>query len=140
MAPDGPRPGPPAAIEVVAAVVERDGRFLVTRRLEGTHLAGYWEFPGGKRGPEEGLEEALEREIREELGVAVRVGPLILSSEYSYGSAPIVLHFYECALEGEPRPILGQLMQWVARNDLGTLLLPPADAEIVRLLVTPPRR
>ncbi|MFB3854357.1 MAG: (deoxy)nucleoside triphosphate pyrophosphohydrolase [Vicinamibacterales bacterium] len=127
-------------MEVVAAVVERDGRFLLTRRLEGTHLAGYWEFPGGKRGETETLEEALEREIREELDVHIRVGAPILTTGHSYGSTPVVLHFYECFLDGEPRPVLGQGVLWVAREDLGALLLPPADAEIVRLLVTRPRK
>ena len=52
---------------VVAAVIEQDGRFLVARRLRGTHLGGYWEFPGGKIGDGEALEDALRREIREEL-------------------------------------------------------------------------
>lgn len=129
-----------AVIDVVAAVVERDGRFLLTKRLEGVHLAGYWEFPGGKRGPAETLQEALVREIREELDVEVRVGPRLLSTEYSYGASPVVLHFYECFLAGEPRAVLGQDMMWAAPNELGALPLPPADAEIVRLLVTPPRR
>ena len=56
---------------VVAAVIEEDGRFLVARRLRGTHLAGYWEFPGGKTGDGEALEDALRREIREELNTGI---------------------------------------------------------------------
>lgn len=61
-------------VEVVAAVVERDGRYLITRRPEGTHLAGLWEFPGGKLLPGEKPEDALRRELKEELGVGAAVG------------------------------------------------------------------
>ena len=68
-----PADGP--TIVVLAAVIERDGRLLVTRRLEGTHLSGYWEFPGGKCEPGEAHESCLEREILEELDVIAEVGP-----------------------------------------------------------------
>ena len=75
-APDGDQvgsrqaPAPsPAALVVTAAVIERDGAFLLTRRLDGTHLEGQWEFPGGKCEPGETLEQCLARELREELGV-----------------------------------------------------------------------
>ena len=126
--------------DVVAAVIEREGSFLVTRRLEGTHLAGYWEFPGGKRDGAEGLEDALRREIREELGAEVTVGPLLLVSEYRHSGSPMNLHFFECAPEGEAKPLLGQQIQWARAGDLGNLRFPPADAEIVRLLLTRPRK
>ena len=66
-------------IVVTAAVIERDGRYLVTRRQRGVHLEGYWEFPGGKCEPEESLEDCLRRELREELGAEAVVGEEILS-------------------------------------------------------------
>jgi 8-oxo-dGTP diphosphatase len=121
-------------IVVVAAVVERDDAFLVTRRLEGTHLAGLWEFPGGKCDPGEGHEACLAREMREELAVDVRVGPKILTVTHDYPERSVALHFYECDLLAEPAPQLGQEMQWVPRSGLRDLSLPPADAELIALL------
>lgn len=124
-----------ARILVTAAVIERDGRFLLARRLEGTHLEGHWEFPGGKCEAGESLESCLARELREELDVACVVGPEILATVHEYPDRTIELRFFGCALVGEPRPVLGQQLQWVARADLETLPLPPADDELVRRLV-----
>jgi mutator protein MutT len=119
---------------VVAAVAERDGAFLVTRRLEGTHLAGLWEFPGGKCDPDESHEACLAREMREELAVGVRVGAKILAVTHDYPERSVALHFYACDLVGEPVPQLGQQMQWVKRAELRRLALPPADEELIELL------
>ena len=89
-------------IVVTAAVVERDGAFLLTRRLDGTHLAGRWEFPGGKLHAGETLEECLVREIREELDADVEVGPEILATVHDYPERSIELRFFRCALEVGP--------------------------------------
>lgn len=121
---------------VVAAVVEHDGSFLVTRRLKGTHLEGLWEFPGGKCDDGESHHECLAREIREELGVEIAIGPQILAVSHDYAERTIALHFYECDLLGDPVPQLGQEMMWVRRAGLRTLPLPPADDELVRLLTS----
>ncbi len=125
---------------VVAAVIERDGSFLVTRRLEGTHLGGLWEFPGGKVASGETHAAALAREIREELDAEVEVGALVYETEFTYGDRWISLHFYRCTLRGAPRPLLGQQMQWVPRGELQALDFPPADADLIRLLVQPDAR
>ena len=119
---------------VTAAVVERDGRLLVTRRLEGTHLAGCWEFPGGKCEGGEAPEPCLERELREELGVESTVGPEIHRTLYTYGGKVLDLRFFRCEIAGEPRPLLGQEVRWVARAGLRDLRFPPADAELVEML------
>jgi mutator protein MutT len=121
-------------VVVAAAVVERDGAFLLTRRLDGTHLAGHWEFPGGKLHTGETLEECLAREIREELDADVEVGPEILSTVHHYPDRSVELRFFRCALKSDPRPTMGQEMQWVAPRDLPSVRLPPADEELVRLL------
>ena len=121
---------------VTAAVIERDGAFLVTRRPSGAHLEGYWEFPGGKCDPEESLAACLQREIREELDARVIVGAEIYSVAHGYPDRTVELHFLACALVDEPRSALGQEMQWVKRADLGALRFPPADDELIARLVT----
>ena len=124
----------PAVITVVAAIFERDGEFLLTRRLDGTHLAGFWEFPGGKCDAGESHEDCLVREIGEELGAGVRVGLLTLATTYAYPDRTVALYFYEAELLDDPRPLLGQEMRWVPRGDLVTLELPEADAALIELL------
>jgi mutator protein MutT len=121
-------------VVVVAAVIERDGSFLVTRRLEGTHLAGLWEFPGGKIAGGESHEEGLTREIREELDTDIDIGELVFETQHAYADRSISLHFYRCSLRGAPRPLLGQQMKWVPRDELRALDFPPADEELIRRL------
>ncbi|MBW8869018.1 MAG: (deoxy)nucleoside triphosphate pyrophosphohydrolase [Acidobacteria bacterium] len=121
---------------VTAAVVEREGRFLVTRRPSGVHLEDYWEFPGGKCEPGESLEACLVRELREKLGVDSVIGREILATSHVYPEKHITLHFYAVTLSGEPMPQFGQQMQWVTRDELSRLRLPEADDELVTLLTT----
>lgn len=123
-------------VVVVAAIIEHEQRFLVTRRQPGVHLAGYWEFPGGKIGRAESHSAALEREIREELDVDVEVGELVFETGHAYEDRTVTLYFYRCRLLGRPRPLLGQEMRWVARADLVALDFPPADAELIERLAT----
>ena len=122
-------------IVVTAAVVERDGRFLVTRRIKGSHLEGYWEFPGGKCEPGETLEASLLRELREELAVDATVGEKILTISHAYPDRSVELNFFSVVLTNEPVPQLEQEMQWIPREELASLKLPPADDELVTLLM-----
>ena len=121
-------------IVVTAAVIERDGRFLVTRRQAGVHLAGHWEFPGGKCDAGESLAMCVSRELREELAVEVEVGDEILATTHDYPDRRVELHFLRCRLNGQPAPQQGQEMRWVTRGRLATLQFPPADAELIVLL------
>ncbi|HEY1911691.1 MAG TPA: (deoxy)nucleoside triphosphate pyrophosphohydrolase [Vicinamibacterales bacterium] len=121
-------------IVVTAAVIERDGHFLVTRRPQGVHLEGLWEFPGGKCEAGESLAACLERELREELAVAAKVGDEILTTAHEYSDRRVELHFLACELLGVPSPQMHQEMRWVSRAELMTLKFPPADAELIRLL------
>lgn len=126
-------------IVVAAGVVERDGRFLVTRRQAGAHLEGYWEFPGGKCEPGETPAVCLAREIREELGVEASVGVEVLVTRHAYPDREVELHFLRCDLQGAPEPQLGQEMRWVPRLELGRMTFPPADVELIRILVSSPQ-
>ena len=119
---------------VTAAVIERDGAFLVTRRQPGVHLAGYWEFPGGKCDAHESLTACLRRELREELAVDADAGDEILTTAHAYPDRSVELHFLRCELRGAPVPQQGQELRWVAREDLATLDFPPADAELIQML------
>ena len=121
-------------IVVAAAVIERDGGILVTRRLKGAHLEGLWEFPGGKCHEGESLRECLRRELVEELGTDATVREEIFSTSHEYDERTVTLHFFDCSLLREPRPLLGQEMRWVARSELGSLAFPPADTELITLL------
>ncbi len=122
-------------IVVVAAVIEENGAFLVTRRHAGAHLAGLWEFPGGKIDPPETHAQALRREIREELATDVIVKELVFYTAHEYAERTLTLYFYRCELVGEPRPQLGQEMQWVPKAKLATLGFPPADEHLIRKLL-----
>jgi 8-oxo-dGTP diphosphatase len=121
-------------IVVVAAVIEENDAFLLTRRQKGVHLAGLWEFPGGKIDDGETHAAALTREIREELAADVDVGSLVFEITHEYDDRTVSLYFYRCTLKGTPRPLLGQQMRWVPRAELATLGFPPADEALIRLL------
>jgi 8-oxo-dGTP diphosphatase len=121
-------------VVVAAAVIERDDRFLLTRRQKGAHLEGCWEFPGGKCEAGETPAACLAREIREELGVGSAIGAELLVTSHAYADRRVELHFFRCDVGGAPAPQLGQEMRWVARHELATLELPPADAELIRIL------
>src|SRR5262249_39805606 len=119
------------AVVVVAAVIERAGRYLLTLRPQGTHLEGHWEFPGGKCEPHETHAEALRRELFEELDVVAEVGALVHSVTHAYPERIVELHFYACDYAGEPKPMLGQQIQWCSREDLAALPFPAADAALI---------
>ena len=125
-------PKEPRRVVVVAAVVARADQILVTQRLAGTHLAGHWEFPGGKMEDGEDHRRCLQREIREELDVEVEVGDELHATSFDYPDRTVELHFYRCAIIGDPTPVLGQRMRWVSRAELKSLRFPPADLELIR--------
>lgn len=131
------------ALVVAAAVIEREveiggervAQFLLTRRQLGVHLAGLWEFPGGKCEPGETLHSCLAREIREELAADIQIGPKILTTDHEYPDRRVELHFFRCVLRNNPAPQQGQDMRWVWRSELPALPVPPADEALIRLLV-----
>lgn len=125
-------------VVVLAAIVERDGRWLVSRRLTGTHLAGLWEFPGGKCEPGEAHEACLRRELLEELGVDAEVGEELMVTEHAYPERTVRLHFRRCVISGEPRPLLDQEIRWITRDELRQLEFPEADRALIESLKARP--
>src|SRR5262249_15996096 len=122
----------PRRIVVTAAIIEQDGRFLVTRRPRGGHLEGFWEFPGGKCEEAENHAPWVQGEIDEEVNTGVVVNREVFSVAHAYPDRVVELHFFECRLTGPPRAALGQEMRWVPREELQSLPFPPADKELIR--------
>jgi 8-oxo-dGTP diphosphatase len=125
----------PNALTIVAAIIRRGDQILITKRPAHVHLAGLWEFPGGKVESGESLESALEREIREELGVDISVDHEFFSVEHEYPDKSVHLHFFDCTiLRGEPQPLEVADLRWVKAAELVDFEFPPADLELIRRL------
>jgi A/G-specific adenine glycosylase len=122
---------------VAAAVLRRDGTVLLTQRPRTGLLGGLWEFPGGKVRADESLDEGLRREIREELGVEIRVGEGFGVYRHAYTHFRITLHAFLCELsDGEPRPLAASDLAWVAVEALGGYPMGKVDRQIARRLVS----
>jgi len=125
---------PPAEdpIEVAAGLIFRDGKLLITRRSAGGHLAGLWEFPGGKREAGESFEQCLHRELREELGIEVQIDSLIEDIIHYYPGRPVRLKFFRCRwLRHEPKPILCESLASVTSGELFQYAFPAADGRLL---------
>jgi 8-oxo-dGTP diphosphatase len=124
-------------IRVTAAVLFRDGRVLIARRPPGKHLAGKWEFPGGKIEAGETPEAALTREMREEFGIEVAVARFVAAEVHDYGVKRIELLAYRVRhVYGEFMPREHDAVDWVYPADLNAAAMAPADEFIVRHLQT----
>ncbi len=135
------RPSAPSVIHVVAGVViDRKRRVLIAQRPAGKHLAGAWEFPGGKLEPGEARDEGLARELREEIGIAIqRPRPLIrLRHTYPYGEVLLDVWVVR-RFRGEPMGLDGQQLRWCCARELPSVELLPADRPILAALRLPER-
>jgi 8-oxo-dGTP diphosphatase len=123
---------------VAAALVDTDNRVLLAQRPKGKQLQGLWEFPGGKIDAGERPEDALIRELREELGIAVKapcLAPLTFAS-HSYDDFHLLMPLYVCRKwEGFVAPRDGQALKWVRPKDLRNYPMPPADPPLIPHLV-----
>ena len=124
-----------SVVQVAAGLIERDGRFLIARRKHGAHLAGFWEFPGGKQEVDETLEACLRRELKEELAVEITTPVHFHTTEHPYRDKTVALHFFLCAIEsGEPRPLDCEELRWVTPDEMAGYEFPPADRPVVEAL------
>ena len=122
-------------IAVAAGLIFRNGKLLVTQRPSGSHLAGLWEFPGGKCEETETLPECLQRELHEELGVVVNVRECVETLEHAYPEKVVQLSFFRCELVmGEPTGDEGQALAWIGADELGDYEFPAADARLLEKL------
>lgn len=120
---------------MTAGLLWQNGMVLITKRPEGSHLAGFWEFPGGKQEIGETLEECLEREIKEELDMEVRAEKLLLTMDHEYENRIISLYLFLCTqLGGEPKALGCEELRWVNPDDLRQYRFPPPDKKIIQLL------
>ena len=124
------------AIDVCAAVILRGSKYLLAQRLPESHLAGCWEFPGGKQRQDEDRRGCIRREIREELGLDVAPGRTLTTVDHSYPEKTIRLHFVPCAVAPQADPVGrdGQRVGWFALEELDDLDLAPADRRFVEWL------
>ena len=123
------------AIDVAAGLVFRQGKLLITRRHEDVHLGGFWEFPGGKREPQESFEACLRRELQEELAIEVVVGELIESLTHEYPEKTVHLKFFRCDWSRhEPQALGCADFKWVSPAELKAYSFPPADAQLLEYL------
>ena len=122
-------------IEVVAAVIVRDGKILAAQRGYGK-WKGYWEFPGGKIEPGETPPQALAREIREELAIGITIDRLLDTVEYVYPDFHLTMHCYICHIspEADPQQLEHLALRWLAARDLPQLRWLPADITLIRSL------
>ena len=121
-------------IEVVAAILQRDGACFATQRGYG-EFEGMWEFPGGKIEPGESSEDALKREIQEELGVDIAIENILCTTEYDYPSFHLTMHCYLCSIaSGEIELREHKSARWLRPEELGSVEWLPADKDVISRL------
>jgi mutator protein MutT len=128
-------------IHVVAgAVIDATGRVLIAQRPPGKHLAGGWEFPGGKLKPGEARTSGLARELGEELGIAIRNPRPLIRVRHTYPQGEVLIDMWVVkSYSGSPRGLDGQALKWLSQEELEEAELLPADGPIVRALRLPER-
>ena len=122
-------------IEVVAAIIQKEGRIFATQRGYGD-FKDWWEFPGGKMEQGESPEDALRREIREELSTEISVDRFLCTVEYDYPKFHLKMHCYLCSLLTDALHLNEhEAARWLAKDELDSVKWLPADVEVVKCLV-----
>lgn len=121
-------------IEVVAAIIELEGKIFATQRGYG-EWKDWWEFPGGKINEGESPKEALRREIREELATDIEVGELFTTVEYDYPKFHLTMHCYMCRVVSGKLELLEHVAaKWLSKEELNTVKWLPADLNLIEML------
>ena len=127
----------PSVLVSAVALIDADGRVLISKRPEGKTMAGLWEFPGGKVEEKETPEDALIRELKEELGLDIAESCLAALSfaSHVYTDFHLLMLLFVCRVwKGVPDPKEGQEIRWVRPMRLGDYAMPPADNNLISLL------
>jgi mutator protein MutT len=120
---------------VAAGLIFQGEKVLITRRKRDSHFGHYWEFPGGKKKEGEDLSACLVREVREEIGIRIKVGEEILAAIHHDSERKVDLHFFFCEWEsGEIKALECEEFRWIERNTLDQFSFPPANAELIKKL------
>lgn len=123
-------------VEVGCAIIRKNGKILIAQRKPDSYLAGYWEFPGGKREKGETYEECIEREVREELGIEIQAKQFLRKSRHKYPEKEVELHFYLCDwVSGEPQALDCAGFKLLEIKELRNYQFPKGDDEIIETLV-----
>ncbi len=116
----------------IGLVFNQKGELLIDQRLESSSMGGMWEFPGGKKIPNESIEKTIERELKEELGIVVNVGEKLLSFEHAYTHKRLNFTVHICAwISGKPKPLASQKLLWVSPDKLFDFPFPAANTKII---------
>jgi 8-oxo-dGTP diphosphatase len=119
-------------INVVCAIIERNGKFLAAKRSNTQSHPGFWEFPGGKIDPSETGEQAILREIKEELGIEIAIREALPSVTYTYPGKTIALHPFVCTIQsGNPKALEHEEIIWVDNTTYSNLNWLPADISVL---------
>ena len=126
-----------SSIQVGAAIIRQNNYILLSRRHSWAHMGGFWEFPGGKCKTEESLENCVIREVMEELDIYLQDLHFVMCCSYAYPEKTIELSVFECkSFRGMPKAIGCVNFQWIRNEDLNIYQFPPANAPILRHLLT----
>lgn len=117
------------------ALIRRGGEYLIAQRRKNDSFGSLWEFPGGKKDPDESFEECVVREVKEEVGLDVRVEEKFMEMRRPYHERIIWLNFFLCTyLGGEPKPIDCERIEWVRVEDMKKYKFPPANDKVIQKL------
>ena len=123
-------------LQVTAGLIWDGMKLLITKRPSGTHMEGYWEFPGGKKEHGESLEQCLKRELMEELGLEVEVHEPLVQVSYEYDDRVVDLHAFTCEIvRGRAVGKESQEICWVRPEELSKYSFPPPDREIIKHII-----
>jgi mutator protein MutT len=124
-------------IEVVAGIIQKDGKILIAKRKQGAHLEGFWEFPGGKIEPGETPQQSLERELQEEFGIFSKTGDFVGESIFDYGQGKTIRlsGYFVNYLSGDFILNDHSEIQWIEKSKFDDFIFAPADIPIISKLL-----